>query len=605
MGDNQKTSNVQQRMLKAYGAVMAVKVSLNQKVFIGYFLVFCVSTFAGYRLLTDYNAFRSRRDAIQEVNMVLLQKAAEMEGLLQQGRLSPAARSRARKLASEIEKLATDARHGAPPLAWLDRVFGSTFARFPLFFQAWFEMPQANERKVARLASELVKGAGSQPAAKLRAPLQELTAEEAKLIQVKRTHADYKGKWIWLLAWELFAGGFILIFLGLIFTHIFIINPVRELTNATREISEGNLERKVQIVSGDEFGVLAHRFNQMTSALRETIIYQKQQIEKLLSVVEQARRGDLRHKVSIDSDDEFAHLGAAFNTMTENLANLVRQIERAVAEVTSASTQILAATEEQASGVAEQSAQINEVAASVEELTMTAKQIAEMAFSVASAAEDAQQAALFGGGAMRDSVQAMNEIRETVEMTAGDVGELGQKSGEIGKVVEEISRIAEQINLLALNAAIEAARAGEAGKGFAVVADEVRKLAERSATATDNINQSITSVQQQVQSTVLSMETGTKKVEKGMELIKRGEQALDAIITAVNTTAHKGKEINRATEEQTKGSQMVSAAMESLRQVVKQTETTARQTKKSAEDLSRLANDLKVQVSGLQVGGQE
>lgn len=605
MGDNQETSSVQKRMLKAYGAVMAVKVSLNQKVFIGYFLVFCVTLFAGYRLLTDYNAFRSRRDAIEEVNMVLLQKAAEMDGLLQGGSLTPAARSRVKDLALQIEDLAADARHGVPPLPWFDRVLGPTFARFPLFFPEWFKMPQVNEQRGVRLASDLARGAPSESPAALRAPLQELMAEEAKLIQVKRTHADYKGKWIWLLAWELFAGGCLLIFAGLVFTRIFIINPVRELTGATQEIAQGDLERKVQIVTGDEFGVLAHRFNQMTSALRETILYQKEQIEKLLSVVEQARRGDLRHKVSIDTDDEFAHLGAAFNTMTENLANLVRQIERAVAEVTSASTQILAATEEQASGVAEQSAQINEVAASVEELTITAKQIAEMAFSVAAAAEDAQQAALFGAGAMRDSVQAMSDIRDTVQMTASDVGELGQKSGEIGKVVEEISRIAEQINLLALNAAIEAARAGEAGKGFAVVADEVRKLAERSATATDNINQSITSVQQQVQNTVLSMEMGTKKVEKGMELIRRGEQALEAITTAVNTTAQKGKEINRATEEQTKGSQMVSAAMESLRQVVKQTETTARQTKRSAEDLSRLANDLKVQVSGLQVGGQE
>jgi len=45
--------------------------------------------------------------------------------------------------------------------------------------------------------------------------------------------------------------------------------PIKKLVSASEQLANGNLDAKVDLDSGDEFGKLAHRFNQMADALRE------------------------------------------------------------------------------------------------------------------------------------------------------------------------------------------------------------------------------------------------------------------------------------------------------------------------------------------------
>ena len=220
--------------------------------------------------------------------------------------------------------------------------------------------------------------------------------------------------------------------------------------------------------------------------------------------------------------------------------------------------------EKVSSGAQIQRSRVDSAAAAVEEMNATNAEVARSAGEAAEIAERTRGMAGQGSGVVAESVAAITELSGVMSGLHGDMEDLGGKAKSIGQVMTVISDIADQTNLLALNAAIEAARAGDAGRGFAVVADEVRKLAEKTMTATKEVEAVIRGIQDGTQKSLSSMARAAEAVTRATGLSNRSGEMLREILDLANGTSDQMRAIATASTQQSAASEDAARNMETL-----------------------------------------
>ena len=320
-------------------------------------------------------------------------------------------------------------------------------------------------------------------------------------------------------------------------------------------------------------------------------------LAKLVTSTQVIRTGNLSERVNLDSHDEFGVLADGLNSMAQDLAKLIAQVQESGIQISSSSTQIGATSQEHLSTANEIAATTSEIGATAKEISVTSKELVQTMKTVAQIAE--RSAALAGSGQsglgrMKVTVQQIVEASASIH---NRLEALNEKAGNIGAVVTTIVKVADQTNLLSLNAAIEAEKAGEAGRGFAVVATEIRRLADQTATATIDIENNVKEMQSAVAAGVMGMDKFSQEVRKGSEVIQQVHEELSQIISQVQTLTPNFEAVTEGMQSQSLGAQQISEALAQLSEASKQTVDSLRQSNQAVEQLNDAARGLKVGIS--------
>lgn len=301
-------------------------------------------------------------------------------------------------------------------------------------------------------------------------------------------------------------------------------------------------------------------------------------IEVLAGQVNLVAGGDLTIQAGVNGKDEIARLADDFNTMVNNLRQLILKVRSSAEHVAAsaeeltssaqesaqAASQVAEAVGEIASGSDEQLNAVNKAYHAVEKMTVNLDQVDNGAKQAAAQSFQAAEKAKENAVLIRQAVAQMGFIEKTVNTSANIVANLGDRSKEIGQIVDAISGIAGQTNLLALNAAIEAARAGGQGRGFAVVAAEVKKLAEQSEDAARQIAALITGIQGDTSNAVAAMKAGTREVNLGTEVINSVGDAFQEIEALVIKVSEQITGISEGMQQIGQGNKQIVASVEGV-----------------------------------------
>lgn len=336
-----------------------------------------------------------------------------------------------------------------------------------------------------------------------------------------------------------------------------ITEPIKQLSNMSKEVSNGNLSAKFEYKANNELGMLSDSMSSIVDTMK---LY----VNNIDDVLNYMSHGDMTATVTMDYKGDFRRIKESIINIGNSLNQALLQIDMSSSYVKEGSNQVATSSHTLSEGAIEQASVVEEFMASIQEIADSINKNMEYIKLTNEKSDLSQKEASDGNNSMNEMLEAINAIDKS--------------SKDIAEIIKIIDNISSQTNLLALNATIESARAGDAGKGFAVVATEVRELADKSSETVNNISKII--------------QESLSKVNRGKEIAYNTAKQLQKILISTQETAQLAETILEISERQRHSLADIKKGTEQVGILVNTNSATAEQNSAISEELSSQADNL-------------
>ncbi len=353
----------------------------------------------------------------------------------------------------------------------------------------------------------------------------------------------------------------------------------------------------------------------LTIAITIQIFISRNSLSPLKDLQEGLRKvgeGDLSIKLNERSDD-IGITNSYFN-------NTIKKFNRIIDKVRQTAEQVLTSSHELSVSTKENSIAFKEIASAitglnlgahsheyvvqkclgiVQEMESKMKEIKGAAKQVGNALEDMEQHSVEGKDLIKQIVNQMKRIQDTVQDIPSSIYALEARSKEIHEILTAITTISNQTNSLALNASTESSCAGEMGEEFSGVADEVRILAERTEASARDIAKLIGETQAEAERAVRSIQKSSKEVELGISLVQSSGAFFEKISESAQSVTNQIKATSNHSSDILKDNQTIVHFINELSHIANtyvnsssNVETSMKEQELYVQEIAELANSL-------------
>ncbi|KLA29107.1 methyl-accepting chemotaxis protein [Bacillus cereus] len=353
----------------------------------------------------------------------------------------------------------------------------------------------------------------------------------------------------------------------------------------------------------------------LTIAITIQIFISRNSLSPLKDLQEGLRKvgeGDLSIKLNERSDD-IGITNIYFNNTIKKFNRIIDKVRQTAEQVSTSSQELSVSTKENSIafkeiasaitglnlGVHSHEYVVQKCLGIVQEMESKMKEIKGAAKQVGNALEDMKQNSVEGKDLIKQIVNQMKRIQDTVQDVPSSIYAFEARSKEIHEILTVITTISNQTNSLALNASTESSCAGEMGEEFSDVADEVRILAERTEASARDIAKLIGETQAEAERAVRSIQKSSKEVELGITLVQSSGAFFEKISESAQSVTNQIKATSNHSSDILKNNQTIVQFINELSHIANTYVNSSSNVEKSmkeqelyVQDIAELANSL-------------